>query len=181
MKSLRLTVWFVVIAATSLMFWSNSYAQLKIRYINSQRVLTEYQGAKDIQKKLDEIRANYENEYNKMLQQYNQLTKEIQNQSLLLSPEKKAEKQKQAQELAQNLERYRTEKLGPQGEFYKKNLELTKPLYDKIDQVLQKIGKEEGYDYILDVVQGVVLYTKDEYDITNRVIEELNKTQVKTK
>lgn len=158
-----------------MVFWNNSYAQSKIRYINSQRILSEYNGAKDIQKKLDEIRAGYETEYNRMLQEYNQLAKEIQSQSLLLSPEKKAEKQKQAQTLGAKLEKYRSEKLGPQGEFYKKNLELTKPLYDKIDKVLQKIGKEQGYDYILDVVQGVVLYAKDEYDITTQVIEELNK------
>ncbi len=75
------------------------------------------------------------------------------------------------------IDKYRLEKLGPQGEFYKKNLELTQPLYDKIDQVIQKIGQAEGYDYILDVVQGVVLYAKPEYDITDRVLEELNKTQ----
>jgi len=157
--------------------WNTSYAQLKIRYVNSQRILNEYPQAKEIQKKLDEIRAGYEKEYNQMLQQYDQLAKEIENQSLLLSPEKKAEKEKQLQELAMKIDKYRLEKLGPQGEFYKKNLELTQPLYDKIDQVIQKVGQAEGYDFILDVVQGVVLYAKPEYDITDRVLEELNKTQ----
>jgi len=156
--------------------WNTSYAQLKIRYVNSQRILNEYPQAKEIQKKLDEIRAGYEKEYNQMLQQYDQLAKEIENQSLLLSPEKKAEKEKQLQELAMKIDKYRLEKLGPQGEFYKKNLELTQPLYDKIDQVIQKVGQSEGYDFILDVVQGVVLYAKPEYDITDRVLEELNKT-----
>ncbi len=162
---------FVVLAG-----WNNSYAQ-KIRYINSQRILTEYPEAQEIQKKLDEIRKGYEDEYNKMLQEYDNLMKEIENQSLLLSPEKKAEKEKQAQELSMKIEKYRYEKLGPQGEFYRKNMELTQPLYDKIDQVIQKIGNEEGYDYILDVVQGVVLFAKPEYDITDRVLEELNKSK----
>ena len=41
--------------------------------------------------------------------------------------------------------------------------------------VLQKIGDEDGFDFILDVVQGVVLYAKPEFDITDRVLEELNK------
>jgi len=157
--------------------WSNSYAQLKIRYINSQRILAEYPEAQDVQKKLDEIRSGYETEYNKMLQDYDNLLKEIDNQSLLLSPEKKAEKEKQAQELGMQIERYRQDKLGPQGEFYKKNMELTQPLYDKIDQIIQKIGDAEGYDYIMDVVQGVVLYAKPEYDITDQVLEELNKSK----
>ena len=75
------------------------------------------------------------------------------------------------------IEQYRYQKLGPQGELYKKNMELTQPLYDKIDQIIQKIGQEEDYDYILDTVQGVVLYSKPQFDITNRIIEELNKIQ----
>lgn len=157
--------------------FSNGYAQTKIRYINSQRILNEYPEAQEIQKKLDEIRAGYEEEYNKMLQDYENLLKEIENQSLLLSPEKKAEKEKQAQDMAMQIEKFRYEKLGPQGEFYKKNMDLTQPLYDKIDQVIQKIGDEEGYDFILDVVQGVVLYAKPEYDITDKVLEELNKSK----
>jgi outer membrane protein len=156
---------------------NNSYAELNIRYINSQRILNEYPEAQEIQKRLDEIRAGYEGEYNKMVTNYENLATEIENQSLLLSPEKKAEKEKEAQELLMQIEQYRYQKLGPQGELYKKNLELTQPLYDKIDQIIQKIGQQEGYDYILDVVQGVVLYSKPQYDITNRIIEELGKLQ----
>jgi outer membrane protein len=155
--------------------WTSGYAQLKIRYINSQRILAEYPEAQEIQKKLDEIRSGYENEYNDMLKRYEDLVKEIENQSLLLSPEKKSEKEKEAQDLAVQIEQFRYQKLGPQGELYKKNLELTQPLYDKIDQIIQRIGKDEDYDYILDVVQGVVLYSKPQYDITNRIIEELSK------
>ena len=167
----------MIICALIFAGFSNSYAQAKIRYINSQRILNEYPEAQEIQKKLDEIRAGYEDEYNKMLQDYDNLVKEIENQSLLLSPEKKAEKEKQAQELGMKIEKFRYEKLGPQGEFYKKNMELTQPLYDKIDQIIQKIGDEEGYDFILDVVQGVVLYAKPEYDITDKILEELNKSK----
>lgn len=155
--------------------WTSGYAQLKIRYINSQRILAEYPEAQEIQKKLDEIRSGYENEYNDMLKRYEDLVKEIENQSLLLSPEKKSEKEKEAQDLAVQIEQFRYQKLGPQGELYQKNLELTQPLYDKIDQIIQRIGKDEDYDYILDVVQGVVLYSKPQYDITNRIIEELSK------
>ncbi len=155
--------------------WSQSQAQAKIRYVNSQRILSEFPEALEIQKKLDEIRAGYEGEYNDMLQRYENLVKEIENQSLLLSPEKKAEKEKEGQELGMAIEQFRYQKLGPQGELYKKNLELTQPLYDKIDQIIQRVGDEEEYDFILDVVQGVVLFAKPQFDITNRVIEELSK------
>jgi outer membrane protein len=170
--------WFLAIGAVLIFSgWTNGFSQLKIRYVNSQRILKDYPEAQEIQKKLDDLKTQYENEYNKMLTDYENLLKEIENQSLLLSPEKKAEKEKQAQELGMQIEQYRYQKLGPQGELYQKNMELTEPLYNKIDQIIQKIGQEEDYDYILDTVQGVVLYAKPQFDITNRIIEELNKVQ----
>ncbi|NIT55300.1 MAG: OmpH family outer membrane protein, partial [Aliifodinibius sp.] len=51
----------------------------------------------------------------------------------------------------------------------------TSPLYDKIDSVIKQISEEEDYDMVFDVVQGVILYAKPEYDITDRVLDELNK------
>ena len=175
MKNHRIISGLGIAVLMVLVGWNQSYAQTKIRYVNSQRILSEFPEAQEIQKKLDEIRAGYESEYNDMLQRYENLVKEIENQSLLLSPEKKAEKEKEAQDLGIAIEQFRYQKLGPQGELYKKNLELTQPLYDKIDQIIQRVGDEEEYDYILDVVQGVVLFAKPQFDITNRIIEELSK------
>ena len=175
MKNHRMISGMVVAVLIILVGWSQSYSQTKIRYINSQRILSEFPEALEIQKQLDEIRAGYEGEYNNMLQRYEGLVQEIENQSLLLSPEKKAEKEKEAQELGMAIEQFRYQKLGPQGELYKKNLELTQPLYDKIDQIIQRVGEEEEDDFILDVVQGVVLFAKPQFDITNRIIEELSK------
>ncbi len=154
---------------------STSQAQMKVRYVNSQRILAEYPEAQEVQRKLDELRAQYEKEYNQMLQQYEQLAKELQSQSLLLSPEKKAEKEKQLQELGMKIEQYRIQKLGPEGEYFQQNQKLTQPLFDKINRVIQQIAQDEGYDFVLDVVQGVVLYAKPEYDITDRILEELKK------
>lgn len=173
MKAKNLVVW--VIAILFLAGWSNANAQDKIRYLNSQQILDQLPEAQEIQKKLDEIRAGYETEYSKLLERFENLSKEIESQSLLLSPEKKAEKERELETLRQEIENYQREKLGPQGEFYKKNDELSRPLFDKIDAAIKVVSEEEGYDMVLDVVQGVVLFAKPDYDITDRVLEELNK------
>ena len=73
------------------------------------------------------------------------------------------------------IEQYRSQKLGPEGEYFQQNQKLTQPLFDKINRVIQQISQDEGYDFVLDVVQGVVLYAKPEYDITDRILEELKK------
>jgi len=155
----------------------SAHAQTKIRFVNSQRILDEYPAWKDVQKQVDELKKQYEDEFQKKQQEGQALLDEIQNQSLLLSPEKKAEKEGQLQNLQLQLEKFYYEKLGPQGEIFQKNQELSKPIFDKINTIIQKIGEEEGYDFILDNVQGVVLHAKAEWDVTDRVLEELNKAK----
>lgn len=152
-------------------------AQLKVRYIDSQRVLAEYPVAKEVEKKITDLRSSYEVEYSKMEQEAQALYDELQNQSLLLSPEKKAEKENTLQTKMADLQKYQYEKLGPQGELFRKSQDLQTPLYQKINDVIKKVAEDEGYDYILDSVGGTVLFAKPMYDITNRILEELNKTQ----
>ena len=116
-----------------------------------------------------------------MVKDYNALLEEIDAQSLLLSPEKKQQKMQAAQDKAMQIEQYKYEKLGPEGEFYKKSMELTKPIIDKINKLIAKIGEEEGYDFIFDASSGALVHALPKYDITDRILEELNKGVTTTK
>lgn len=150
-----------------------SFAQ-KFAYVHSQKVLSEYSEYRDVQNKLQEIQNKYQAEYDQLVQEYQQQVQEIESQSLLLSPEKKAEKERLAQEKALQIEKYKYEKLGPQGEIYKKQAELGQPVLDKINNVIKKIGEEEGYDFVFDGATGL-LWAKEEHNITQQVLDELNK------
>ena len=67
------------------------------------------------------------------------------------------------------------EKVGPQGEIYKIQDRLMAPIYQKIDDAIQKVGKREGYDYIFNVVSGPIVYALPQYEVTDQVVEELQK------
>ena len=150
----------------------------KLAYVHSQKVLSEYKEYKDVQNKLTEIQNQYQAEYDRLVNEYQELVQQIENQSLLLSPEKKAEKERIMQQKAMEIEKYRYEKLGPQGEIYQKQAELGQPVLDKINAAIKKIGDEEGYDFIFDGAVGL-LHAKPEHDITDKVLEELAKTSTK--
>jgi len=154
-----------------------SFAQ-KLAYVHSQKVLAEYSEYRDVQNKLAEIQNQYQAEYDQLVQEYTQQVQEIESQSLLLSPEKKAEKERLAQEKALQIEKYKYEKLGPQGEIYKKQAELGQPVLDKINDVIRKIGESEGYDFVFDGATGL-LWAKEEHNITQQVLDELNKNSGK--
>ncbi|HGY57127.1 MAG TPA: OmpH family outer membrane protein [Caldithrix abyssi] len=168
------TVKWITLSIVILVFTLPTLAQ-KFAYVQSQRILSEYQEYVDVQNKLNEIRNGYDQEYQRMVKEYNDMIEEIDSQSLLLSPEKKQEKMKQAQEKALAIERYKYEKLGPEGELYKKSMEFTKPIIDKINKLIADIGEQEGYDFIFDASSGALVHALPKYDITDLIIEKLNK------
>lgn len=155
---------------------SSINAQMKFGYVNSQRILDEYQEAVDVRNKVEEMRNQYQVEYDNKVKEYQALAQEIESQSLLLSEEKKQEKMRQLQDKAVEIDKYKYDKLNPEGgEFYKRNQELFKPVIDKINTVIKKIGTVEEYDFIVDASSGALLHAAPKFDLTSQVLEELNK------
>ena len=158
-----------------LVFFTAPLLAQKFAYVHSQKILNDFQEYRDVENKLREIQNKYDSEYQQMVKEYQQMAEEIESQSLLLSPEKKEEKLATVQQKGLEIEKYRYEKLGPEGEFYKKQAELVQPVIDKINKVIQQIGNDEGYDFIFDAANGTVLHALPKYDITEQVLEELNR------
>jgi outer membrane protein len=152
-----------------------SHAELKIGYINSEQIFNEYEGTRKAQEQFDEEVKKLEQQAEEMKKEIQQLQEKLQQQSLLLSNEQKKKIQDELQEKMVEYQTFLRENLGREGKVVQKNMELTKPIIDKINTILQKIGKEENYDYIFDARGGSVVYAKDKYDLTQRVLTILNK------
>lgn len=151
-------------------------AQLKIGYIDSNRILATFKEAQDVRKQLEDISKQWENEAKDMQTQIKDLQEQLESQSLLLSEQRKQEKAQEIQNLYLKYQQYLNEKFGPQGEVVKKEAELLKPVIDKINTAIKKIGESDGYSYIFDVVAANILYaSEDQADLTDKLLEELNK------
>jgi outer membrane protein len=178
----NLTKTFFIVSLMFLIATPGFGQKLKIGYIHSQKILADYKEAQDAQKKLDEIIRQWENEGLEMQQKLQQLREQYDAQSLLLSETKKKEKQQEVEALWMQLQKFQRDKFDPQsGEVLKKQAELVQPIYDKINAVIKKIGDEEKFDYIFDTANGGILHAgADQPDLTDRVLEELNKGQTVT-
>ena len=53
--------------------------------------------------------------------------------------------------------------------------EKMEPVDLLVRAAIDKVAAENSYDYVLDISQGVVLYKLDSFDLTEMVIEKLNK------
>lgn len=152
-----------------------AFAQ-KIGYINSQQILATYKEAQDAQEQLDKINRQWEAEAREMQSQFQELGQQLESQALLLSEQRQKEKQAELQALYQKIQQFQNEKWGQNGEFFRKQEEIMKPVYDKINAAIKKIGEEERFDYIFDVVAGNIVYASpSQQDLTQLVIDELEK------
>ena len=150
-------------------------AQSKIGYINSQKILATYPAAVDAQKKLEAESNKWGQELQKMEADFQSKKEELEQQSLLLSEEKKRERALALENLATEAQKFQNDKWGEQGEFFRRREELLKPVIDQINEVINQIGDEENYDFIFDSLEGNLLFAKDKYDLTDQVLEELEK------
>ncbi|MCX6640104.1 MAG: OmpH family outer membrane protein [bacterium] len=149
--------------------------ELKIGYIHSQRIMAEFQESIEAQRTLDDEQKKWLDEAKKMEDEISKMEDELQNQSLLLSEEKKSEKMQKIQEKYLNYQKFQADVWGEQGKLYQRNKVLTQPILDKVNTLIQKLGKDGGYDVIWDAAVGNIVYAKDDYDMTQLLLDELNK------
>ena len=152
-----------------------SAEELKIGYINSIRIRDEFKEFAEAQAKFDKEVAEYQQQDQAMRGQLDSLIKTFETQSLLLSDAKKKEKQAEVEAKKEEYRKYFEQTFGPDGLLEKKNAELTKPLLDKINAALEKIAVQDNYAYIFDAVNANLAYAKPQYDLTDRVLQELRK------
>lgn len=170
---MRRTV-FSAIGAT-LLFVSLASAEMKLGYINSEAIFAEYEGTKEAQNKFNKEVAVWEQEASKKQQEIKNLKDQIEKQSLLLSSERKKVLEDSLNQKMVDYQKFLQDKFGQKGEALVKNEELTKPIIEKINRIIENIAKEENYDYIFDARAGGIVYAKKVYDLNQRVLEALNK------
>lgn len=91
--------------------------------------------------------------------------------TLMMSPERRQEKESLLEEKKTQLESYLSSVFGPGGLMESRNTELVAPIIASINQAVQEIASEEGYQIVLDASAGQVVYAESSVDITSRVID----------
>ena len=101
-----------------------------------------------------------------------QLQEELQTKNAILSSERKAELE---DEIRTKLMQLRTTANEADTELRKLTNDQTKTIVEEIRRTVQKIGTEEGYTVIFD--KAAVLYAAPAFDLTEKVLDELNKNR----
>ncbi len=153
---------------------SVSLAQLKIGYVDSDAIMKQLPEYQDAQKKLDAIIKEWQEELNKLEKDWKTKYEDYEKRKLILSEQRRVEIEKELIQLEDQISKFRQEKFGVRGELFQKQEELNKPILNRIFNAIQEVAKENNYDFIFDRSGDIMfLYAKEEYDVTNLVLEKL--------
>jgi len=152
-----------------------SAQEYKIGYIDSERIFAEYGATRDAQEQFDRDVEAWRREAEQTEMDLQEMREELESQRLLLSEKALADKERALQAKASEYERFIQSIWGPTGKIAQRNAELTKPIIEKIREVLDKIGAEQGFAIIFDAADGNIVYGEQSLDLTEQVLAELNK------
>jgi len=167
--------------ALFLVFTVISFAEMKLGFINSQKILFEYSGTKDAEEKMKKEYAKLEQEATERQKKIKDMQEQLDKQSLLLSEERKKDIQSNLQKEYADYQKFLQDKVGQDGEYAKKQKDLVQPILDKINVIIEKIAKDENYDFIFDGSTGSPVWAKSAYDLTEKVLQVLNSEKTTTK
>lgn len=146
-------------------------ADIKMGFVDLVKALNESDSGKkakadleflinSIQKKVDEKGKNIE-----------KLRAELEKQSSVLSEESRKTKEAELERLLRDYQRLVTDS---QNDVKKREGEFTANIIKEIRKIIKKIGEEQGYTFILENTDGIVLYSEKALDLTDEVLKRYN-------
>ncbi len=145
----------------------------KIGFINMRTVIQESVPGK---KGFTEIKAMFEKKKAEITKKEDELKKmrdELDKQKSVLTPEAYQEKETNFQVKVRDYQRFAKD---AQDELAAKEQSVTAKLIPEILQVVEGVGKKEGYAAILDLNNPVIVYHDKQDELTKKIIDEYNKS-----
>lgn len=149
-------------------------SEIKLAYIDSNAIIAQTPGAAEAQATFEREMARWRSEVQALADSLQQMVTAYEQQQIMLSPEKRQERQQAIQR--KRLE-YEQRTLDLQQVAQRRQQELVQPVYDQISQVLASVRDERGYTMIFDAAAGGLIAADTTLDITPIVIERLQTEQ----
>jgi outer membrane protein len=153
-------------------------AELNIRFVNSEIILQQYRAVQGVVETFNRDVQGWNDEAQRRKREIEELQRELESQSLMLSNERRQEKDMEYQRRLNEYEQYVQSIWGPEGLVEQRNEELLRPIINKVQTLLAQIAAEEGYDFILDAADNNILYADPEHDLTQDIVDLLNSEEV---
>lgn len=162
-----------IITGILLLATATTFAQ-KFAFVDSEYILDNIPAYKAAQEQLDQLSAQYQKELESMHAEIEQMYKDFQSESVLLSDEMKRKREDVIITREKEYKDLQRKYFGREGDLFKKRQGLVKPIQDDIFNAIQEISTEGSYAVIFDKSSGVTLiYTNPKFDLSDQVLTKL--------
>jgi outer membrane protein len=151
---------------------------VRIGFIDSQRIFNEYRSAQEAQDRFSREIQSWRTEADDRRRQVDELRNELKDQDPLLTEAKRLEKESALQKAVSDYDRFVQDFWGPNGKVQRLNDEITREVIGKVRDAVELLANREGYDLVLDAADGNVIFGVKSLDLTQRVLDDLNKNAV---
>jgi len=143
----------------------------KIGVIDFQRVLMTSSAGKASQVEINKQGKAMEAELKKTQEELEEIKKRIEREALVMSKETREEKER---EFRIKVNDFRTLENKFKQDLNNLNKRLVKRLQDDVFELVEEIGKKEGYLLVVEKMEGGVVYAPSSIDITDKLIQLYN-------
>lgn len=158
-------------------FVSGASAQaLKIGYVKDDDIKKSYKAWNRAQEQWEAEKKVWDSTAQARSTELQTMMDDYDKQRLILSDEKKRERESAIRTKQDALNQYTQQVYGPEGIAEKKQAELVGPLLDNINKAIQQLATDEGFDIIFTQMSGIA-YMKPTYDVTPKVLDYLEKLE----
>lgn len=155
-------------------FFTERASAQKVGFIDSQAILDQLPESKDAKRRLEVLTNEWQSEIKKKRELLDKMVREFQAKEVLYTDEIKQQKRKEMLEADKAVFEYQNQKFGVDGEYFKKQSELMRPLQDKLYTALKSVAIDEGYDYVFDKASDtLLLYANESHNLTQKVLSRL--------
>ena len=153
---------------------SSVFAQNKIGYIDSEYILGKTPEYATIQQNIDRMAGEWQTEVEQQQGEVDDLFREYQARELLYTNEERQRKRDEIMRAESDIERLRMQYFGPEGELFRQQEQLMRPLQERILEAIETVATDQGYDYIFDKSGDFLfMYAREQFDVSDDVLEEL--------
>lgn len=176
-SSARFLIWVFALVGIGATQLAAQTTNLKIGFVESDVIFQQYPEAQEAQKKLDAMIKVWQDEIDRMTQEYQTNLQDYQQKQALMTEQAKQKTEQDLIGLRQKILDYQNQKLGQNGELAQQQDKLLRPVKDKIIEAIEQVAKEESFHFILDRNDQflIVLYGDARFDVTFRVLDRLKR------
>lgn len=153
-------------------------ASTNVAVVDMERIAREYNDLKSARFELDRLLRDWQRVRDSLQQELEKLRTRYRQERPAMSETQRLRTERELEEKEQHLKAYVQRIWGKGGELERKTRELVQPFLDRVYETIQKYAAEGGYELVLDKKEAGVVYATDAVDLTDEVLQELNRTAV---